>query len=216
MTADVFDLKQAVQQTGEKLSGLQACLILLKGEAFQFARVSYGDELTLHLGNLRSARSAKLKLQYGSYIIGVRASSWQIKKGTRVVTSAEDGVDGKTAGHGKELTSAELEQSTFIEPGSKVISAKPFPVKPTNSIGLQIEFTDGSTVSVFPQELAAEADGLPEIADWEVTMPEGHLSVGPHLVWSYQSRTSSGAPETKQDKKKKRRTVLVNKPDDQP
>ena len=35
-------------------------------------RVSYGDELTLHFGDLRPARSPKLKAKpYGAYILGL-------------------------------------------------------------------------------------------------------------------------------------------------
>ena len=50
-----IDLSQEQKSSGQDLSGLKSHLAPLLGVPFRFARVSYGDELTLHFGDLRPA-----------------------------------------------------------------------------------------------------------------------------------------------------------------
>jgi hypothetical protein len=48
--------------------------------------------------------------------------------------------------------------------------------------------SDGGTVCVFPAPPEPEEpvdDGLPELADWELSSPQGFLTVGPDLAWSF-------------------------------
>ena len=59
MGTHLIDLRQARKRSPDDVAGLYSYLAQLVGEPFQFARVSYGDELTLHFGissrpNLRS------------------------------------------------------------------------------------------------------------------------------------------------------------------
>ena len=73
MDTNLIDLRQAHRPASDDFRGLQGYLAKLVGEPFQFARVSYGDELTLHFGDLRPARSPKLKsMPYGAYVLGLR------------------------------------------------------------------------------------------------------------------------------------------------
>jgi hypothetical protein len=90
MTAvGMIDLRQPQDASRDTAEGLSACLAPLIGEPFRFARVSYGDELTLHFGDLRPARSPKLKDKtYGSYVLGVRASLWLLKSGAEPIVVA--------------------------------------------------------------------------------------------------------------------------------
>ena len=48
MTTNLIDLRQAREAAPDNIPGLYAYLAQLVGESFRFARVSYGDELTLH------------------------------------------------------------------------------------------------------------------------------------------------------------------------
>lgn len=55
------DIRTRTDDTApDNLSDLQVYLAQLVGEPFRFARVSYGDELTLHFGDLRPSRSPKV------------------------------------------------------------------------------------------------------------------------------------------------------------
>src|SRR4051812_41074713 len=83
MTATLIDLRNAREAAPDNVPELQAYLAQLVGEPFRFARVSYGDELTLHFGDLGPARSPRLtKRPCGAYVLGVRASPWLLKAGT--------------------------------------------------------------------------------------------------------------------------------------
>ena len=52
MRTNLIEFRQATGLSHDDLPGLQANLAELVGEPFQFARISYGDELTLHFGDL--------------------------------------------------------------------------------------------------------------------------------------------------------------------
>ncbi len=68
----LIDLDLTPKIESNNLEGLRAYLTQLIGEPFQFVRFSYGDELTLHFGTLKPAKSPKLKGKvYGSYVLGV-------------------------------------------------------------------------------------------------------------------------------------------------
>lgn len=191
MGTEQTDLRQACEPSSDDITHLYARLAQLVGEPFQFARVSYGDELTLHFGDLKPAHSPKLKAKlYGAYILGLRGSSWVLKSGTEpVVVDGGALLDLATSALGTPLRKEELESRPMIELGSRVLSASPFIVKPIDGLGLQLRFSDGSTLSVLPtlpepDDLGDE--GLPELADWELLSPNGLLSAGPGLEWSFE------------------------------
>ena len=62
---DLVDLKEIRYECSD-LTDLQALLKQLIGQPFQFFRVAYGDELRLHLGNLRGYSNAKMRGRAGS------------------------------------------------------------------------------------------------------------------------------------------------------
>jgi hypothetical protein len=199
MAVGMIDLRQAQDASCDTPEGLSACLAPLIGEPFRFARFSYGDELTLHFGDLRPARSPKLKDKpYGAYVLGVRASLWVLKSGAEPIVVAS-GVVPILPPQGRALRNEELEKASFIEPESRVLSATPFAVKPAGVFGLQLRMSDGSALSVLPappEPDEPEDDGQPELADWELSSPQGFLSAGPGLAWSFTRKDrSSGQGE---------------------
>ena len=124
MSATLIDFRQSRNPSGHDLDGLASVLAVLMGEPFQFARVSYGDELTLHFGELRPAKSPKLMgKMYGAYVLGVRASTWLLKSGTvPVVVGA-----GFPQAFGQPISKEALEAGTFVEPGSRIAEANASP-----------------------------------------------------------------------------------------
>jgi|GEM_PF-693917 len=197
MTTKLIDLRQAREGAPDRLSELQAYLAQLVGESFRFARISYGDELTLHFGDLRPARSPKLRKQpYGAYVLGVRASPWLLKSGNAPLVLS-GGIDiGITSDFGKPVSKEELAAHPFVELDSVVLRAVPFVIKPSNALGLQLRFSDGSTLHVLPSPPAADENdeqGLPALADWELASPGGLLSAGPGLVWAFKPASSTGS-----------------------
>jgi hypothetical protein len=202
MTASLFDLRNVPHQSPDDYVGLQAALAQVVGEPFRFARVSYGDELTLHFGDLRPARSPKLHRQpYGALILGMRGSPWVLKAGSEpLVLTAGALPEFVPAKFGKPLSNEELESKQFVEPESRVVLATPFIVKPVNGFGLQLRLSDGSSLLVLPtaHEPDDEKDeALPELADWELLTPRGLLSVGPGLKWSFKPATGPVPPLNK-------------------
>ena len=191
MGTNLIDLSQAQAPSSDQLPGLYAYLAQLAGEPFRFARVSYGDELTLHFGDLKPARSPKLKDKpYGTYILGLRGSPWVLKSGSEpVVVTAGILIDPTPAAFGTSLRKEELESKKLIEPESRVLTAAPFVVKPVDRFGLQLRMSDGSTLSVLPTIPEPDEpgdEGLPKLADWELLSPRGLLRAGPGLEWSYE------------------------------
>jgi len=194
----LIDLTKARDAAPDDLADLQTYLAQLVGEPFRFVRVSYGDELTLHFGDLRPSRSPKLKgLAYGAYVVGVRGSSWLLKSGLKpVVLAAGLDLGNLPTELDKPLAKEELETIPLVQPEARVLSVKPFVVQPVNGFGLEIRASDGSTVLLLPSMSDAEEpddEGLPPLADWELSSPTGLLSAGPGLVWSFKpfSRSSS-------------------------
>jgi hypothetical protein len=198
MGTNLVDLRQAQEPSHDNLPGLYAYLSQLVGEPFRFARVSYGDELTLHFGDLRPGRSPKLKHKlYGAYILGLRGSSWVLKLGSEPVVITAGAVFAPSPpSFGKPLGKEELEAGKFVEPESRVLAASPFVVKPANGFGLQLRMSDGSTLLVLPapsEPEEPEDEGLPQLADWELSTPRGLLSAGPDLEWSFTPAKDSSS-----------------------
>lgn len=192
MTPELIDLTQVANASPDNLPALQAHLTRLIGEPFRFVRVSYGDELTLHFGGLRPARSPKLKKKlYGTYILGVRGSPWSLKSGSEpLVLTAGIDLENLPSGLGKPIRKEDIEANPLMQPEARVVSPTPFVVKPVNGFGLQLRFSDGSTFLIlptFPEEEPAEGAvaGI-ALADWELLTPEGLLSAGPGLKWTFQ------------------------------
>ena len=181
MMLGLIQLREPAKSHNER--DLDAYLLQLQGEPFRFFRFSYGDELTLHFGDLRPARSPKLKGRlYGAYILGVRASQWLLKFGKPGMIASQ--------GEGMETISKEaIETKQWIAPNSRVVHATSFAIQSQNVFGLEIRFSDGTFLVIMPTtETESKDDDLPEIADWELLSPSGRLQAGPGLQWSFEPK----------------------------
>ena len=97
-------------------------------------------------------------------------------------------------GFGKPVSKEELEANPLVQPESRLLWATPFVVKPVNSFGLEMRFSDGSALLLLPTTPDPEEPGdeaLPKLADWELSSPGGLLSAGPGLVWSFKPNAAS-------------------------
>ena len=189
---EMIDLRGEQAKSSDPIQ-LQAYLQQLVGEPYLHLRFSYGDELALHFGKAREYDSARMKHRVkGSYILGMRASNWQLKSSSPailVVGSAEDGATPSNPA----LTKEQLEAADFIRPGSILVSATVRPM--THSIaagfGLSLLLSDGSAFLVAPKAISS---GL---ADWELFTPyERFLKVGPGQEWSYLSTRRTPVSQT--------------------
>jgi hypothetical protein len=198
MSQFMQELRQDVQQSTDDVLGLQTYLAPLVGEPFRLARVSYGDELTLHFGDLHPSRSPKLPgYLYGAYLLGVRGSAWIIKSGSEsLAVTAGLFPDSLPVDLGKPLSNQDFEKNPIIQTESRVVEANPFPIKPINGFGLQLRFSDGSSLLILPTPPEAYEPGdeaLPELADWELLSPRGLLSAWPGLHWSFKPSAGDGS-----------------------
>jgi len=181
------------------LAELRNHLVQLIGEPFRFLRVSYGDELRFHFGDVLSARSKRFgNLTHGSYVLGVRASLWILKSPSGSVIHS-GGFDGNLEEAERHLTTEEkkqLEANPMIAPESCVLSAIPNFNEPGETISLQLKFSDGSSLAVMPPPIATGESGnadLVYVADWELFSPGGLLSVGPGLSWKIETNRKAAA-----------------------
>jgi hypothetical protein len=205
----VIDLKET-QIDRSDVADLQTLLKQLIGQPFHFFRVSYGDEMRLHLGTLQSYSNPRLRGRMkGSYILSARASSWIVFSAPRRVLATSDDVENSQPDtHGAKLLDIKsLETGNFITPGSLVESARVN--RSAHGFTLLLVFSDDSTIFIRPTpesyESVAEGEtrsdehaeteaAETEIADWELLTPHQRiLTVGPGLRWSYVDSTSKGS-----------------------
>ncbi len=150
-------------QRRDDLEGLQAILDGLAGQPFLMARRAYGDELRLHFGWPVPYRSPLLaSLTHGEWVLGTRASPWQLAGPGGLVTEAECPPD---------VPAAELD----VFAGAKVAQAR----VSSSDFGLRIAFDNGL---VFIVPVNGDDDDL---AAWELFTP-GRLviTMGPGRRWS--------------------------------
>ena len=104
------------------------------------------------------------------------------------------GEPGEECGRGHLRSGGEVR----IQPGSRVVSAEPFAVQPMNGFGLQIRFSDGSSVLILPTPPEPDEPGeenLPPLADWELISPHGLLCSDPGLQWAFEPSVRKQPPE---------------------
>ena len=172
---ELVDLKETRHDCPD-LSGLQSLLKQLHGQPFRFFRVSYGDELRLHLGDLQGYSSPRMQgRSKGAYMIGARASSWLVFSAPRLVLASSEVVRADSV---KSQVKANLidikliETGDFITPGAMIMSANAD--RSAHGFSLRLGFSDGSSVLIHPDSEVDE-----EIADWEVLTPHQRiLTVG--------------------------------------
>lgn len=192
MQTSRINFRSTAPTSPDSLSELSTLLTQLIGEPFRFSRVSYGDELTLHFGDLRPAQSTKLKSHLnGAYILGLRASPWFLKSGSDPMAIITAGVNPDTPPTGIPMTKEQIEADPLIRRDSHVVAVTPFLLKQSDAVGLRLSTADGSTLSVLPNDTERDEDSddsLPPIADWELITPNGVIEAGPGVRWSFRER----------------------------
>jgi hypothetical protein len=181
--AGTVDLREVRESAAGDLDGLAGFAQQLVGQPFLFARPSYGDELTLHFGQLREPTSAKVKRPRGSFVLTLRGSVWQIDPGAGSNLVLSDTLTGTP------LDLSALESHPPVTAGSLTVAVRPFADPESGGFGLYLAFSDQSRVVIRPDvsDLITEADpDLPRLADWELFTPHDRvLRVGPGANWSY-------------------------------
>lgn len=193
MMVVAVDLRRPYQPSSDELAGLWACLQQLVGQPFLFFRLSYGDELTMHLGTPKEAASSKLRNRVrGSYVLTFRGSLWSLSSGPEQTIWLADPLPVPAGSHARQVDIGELEKNPIISRNAPVITASPFIASDSGGIGLLLSFADQSTLAIRPSlEAADSSEDLPQIADWELFTPHGkYLRVGPGLNWACLSSGS--------------------------
>jgi hypothetical protein len=205
-----FNLRDIQEPVEANLGILKLYLQQIVGQPFLFFRESYGDELTIHLGDLKERKSPRLKDRArGSYVVTVRGSLWTMvapEKGMLVLSDPPRELNGVQL---KKLSFNELEQTPLISPDANVVWATPFDDL-SGGIALGLGFSDHAHFIIrpappHPDDVNTEDDELPEIADWEIYTPLGrYLRVGPGQKWAYLPSTSKESNRTTTSTKRKR------------
>ena len=193
----MIDLKD-VQPSSTDLRELRWLLRQLIAEPFLFFRVSYGDELTLHLGAPRESSGHDPRMQHrrrGSYVVGARASAWFLRAASPLLLiGVEDGETDAPA-RLKKLDVKDLESGEFIRPGAALVDATAIPTP--LGFALLLSFSDGSVLRIVPSPSRGDEDGDEEVADWEVFTPhDRYLRAGPGLRWAYLPSDGKTDPAT--------------------
>ncbi len=191
MATSILELGDSEPISSDDLARLNERLTILVGEPFQLLRFSYGDELTIHFGQLREGRNPKVKhLKYGQYIVGFRGSAWLLKAHkANEVTIIANGIltqDATKQSDSKNITKQELAEKTLIVQGTIVVGTRAFAIKQNERFGLSIELADATTLLVLPSTSDYEIDEEhAPIADWEIIMPNGVLDAWPGPRWVF-------------------------------
>ena len=149
MESHLIDLRCPKKSSHVDLPGLQAYLAQLVSEPFRFARVSYGDELTLHFGVLRPARSPKRKHKsYGAYILGLRASPWILKSGSeRLVVAADGVIPASPPAFGRPLSKEESTEDLISRSRDQILGSRS-PAHDAGPLSSRVTVRRGGTCSV--------------------------------------------------------------------
>ncbi len=193
--ATMIDLDD-IQLRSEDQDELASFLRQLIGKPFLFFRESYGEELTLHLGERIPYKNSKMsKHQRGSYLIAAKASAWivaSIGSKKRVCYTSDNVVPTKATGLVQSFELGEIEKREIVKPGSVVVNITAIPAGSTGFI-LDVTLSDNTTFVIVPVPRADnendpnddEEDGT-HLPDWEIFMPGNRvLRAGPSQSWSY-------------------------------
>jgi hypothetical protein len=195
----IQDLTKPVARSDD-LGELRSFLDVLLEQPVLGLRITYPDELELHLGAPRTYRTSRFgDRTRGSFILGTVASSWRFETPepphlvSRSLTGADD------AGLSLEQK-AEIERLGSGLRGLRVasIELRPTDLGPAGMLGIAVSFrfSDRASLTVIPTPDPEDFEsGLP---DWELITPYGHhLAVGPGLCWSHlPDRAGASPPRT--------------------
>ncbi|MFB2834836.1 hypothetical protein [Floridanema evergladense] len=130
------------------------------------ATLSYGDELSLHIGaKIPYSQKSMVGKEKGEWIVGTRGTPWQLKFGGETIATSEEDAEN-IRGKVKAIENNHI--SWFV---------------PTPELGFNMGFSNGYELILIPE--IEDDSGLPY---WEMFTPEAMvLKVGPNAIWSYTS-----------------------------
>jgi hypothetical protein len=190
---EILDFK-AINADSSDPRELNALLRQLLGQPFLFFRVSYGDELTIHLGESLEYGHLRMKgHRKGSYILAARASNWYFRPNMqpRMFVGAND-LNPDVSSVAQRVEIREIEWRPLVEPGSVVAKMDVVPI--AGGFILVLILSDRSTLMIEPSQPATADESSEEdpIADWELFTPHGrYLRVGPGDHWAYLASDGS-------------------------
>ncbi|MBA3924006.1 MAG: hypothetical protein H0X31_20835 [Nostocaceae cyanobacterium] len=134
------------------------------GETCWKASLSYGDELTLHIGaKIPYPQKSMAGKEKGSWILGTRATAWKLDSATDILATSED--DGEI-----------IKQQMQVIEGSKIIMLETtYP-----SLNLTIKFDNECQLKLLPN-----AEDSLDLPDWEIFTPDRMILKVSGTRWSY-------------------------------
>ncbi|MUG91464.1 hypothetical protein F7734_02760 [Scytonema sp. UIC 10036] len=145
----------------------------LIGETCWKASLSYGDELTLHIGErIPYSQKAMRRKEKGAWILGTQATQWQIDSPSEtIVTSSDD---------------SEIIKQRLDTIANNAIAAVEINYQ---NLGLSITFNNKYKLILLPNNEDNEEDI--DLPYWEIFTPyQMVLKVGSGSKWSYTSSHS--------------------------
>ena len=141
---------QNINNLSGSLGEFRALLRQLLGQPFLFFRISYGDELTVHLGESREYPHPKMRRRRkGSHVLGARASAWYFRPSSQPIMFA--GVEDPKSDApsvAQKVDIREIESRPLVEVGSVVSWVDVLPS--SEGFGLALVFSDRSTLIIVP------------------------------------------------------------------
>lgn len=148
------------------LEQLRSIVSAIQGELCWNARMSYGDELNIHIGERIPYTYKKLAgKEKGSWMLGTRGTEWKLESPT------------------KETIASSAEAPEVFKEKVKVIEGTTILAFETHypDLVLTVEFSNGCKLKIFP-DLADDFD----LSYWELFTPDNMLlTLEPGAIWTY-------------------------------
>lgn len=157
-------LVQKVTQAAD-LDKLREITSGILGKTCWKVNLSYGDELTLHIGaRLPYSQKSMAGQEKGAWILGTRGTAWRLDSPSETITGSEDDPE------------VSRQKIYVIEDTTVTTFETSYP-----NLALTVTFGNGYKLRLFPE--AEEDFGLPY---WELFTPDRLLlKVGVGAEWSY-------------------------------
>jgi hypothetical protein len=147
----------------EDLAEIQQIIKKIIGETCWETRMSYGDELDLHIGDKIPYEAKCLRGKFkGSWILGSRCSDWELKLGNKVIVTslAEDIKEQISVIENQIITDININYPELI---------------------LSLKFSNGYEFSILP-----DLNDDSGVSCWELFTPDHKLlQIEPNYLWSY-------------------------------
>ncbi|MCU0705953.1 MAG: hypothetical protein MUF18_18455 [Fimbriiglobus sp.] len=195
MNYPTIDYRKSVEPKKDDFGHLSGIARQLVGERVLFGCLSYPRELTIHFGTPITVKGPRGRTwSKGTYTLTTIGAVWEVKsakQGKRVADFSRLERANSVSHGGDQFTEEQVEEFLSEIGGATVHDV----TLALTEIGVRLDvvFSDGSYVAVFPTTTHLEIGTKPEYdfmvdpPDWELFTPYGlFLKVGPGRQWSYQ------------------------------